>query len=87
MINIEFNSQKFEMTNHQRKIIELARTNNNQITKKQACDLIPFYHNTQKHVGDILTRMVKSNMLKRLKNGLYELSNGQKEIANQSQMF
>lgn len=75
------------MTDKQRKIVEFARSNNNQITKKQACDLIPFYHNTQKHVGDVLTRMVKSNMLKRIKNGLYELSTGQKEIINQSQMF
>lgn len=75
------------MTVNQRKIIEFARSNNNQITKKQACALIPFYHNTQKHVGDVLTRMVRSNMLKRIKNGLYELSSGQKEIINQSQMF
>lgn len=75
------------MTDKQRKIVEFARSNNNQITKKQACTLIPFYHNTQKHVGDILTRMVRSNMLKRIKNGLYELSSGQKEIINQSQMF
>lgn len=75
------------MKDKQIKIVEFARLNNNQITKKQACALIPFYHNTQKHVGDILTRMVRSNMLKRIKNGLYELSSGQKEIVNQSQMF
>ena len=75
------------MTQNQKMIVEFARSNNNQITKKQACDLIPFYHNTQKHVGYILTRMVKSNMLKRIKIGLYELSNGQKEIINQSQLF
>jgi hypothetical protein len=68
-------------------VIEFARSNNNQTAKKQACYLIPYYYNTQKHVGDNLTRMVKSNMLKRMKNGLYELSNGQKEIVNQSQMF
>lgn len=75
------------MTDKQRKIVEFARSNNNQITKKQACALIPFYHNTQKHVGDVLSRMVKLNMLKRIKNGLYELSSGQKEIVKQSQMF
>lgn len=72
------------MTDKQRKIVEFARQNNNQITKKQACELIPFYHNTQKHVGDILTRMVRSNMLKRIKNGLYELSSGQKEAKQQT---
>lgn len=75
------------MTENQRKIVEFARSNNNQITKKQACDLIPFYHNTQKHVSDVLTRMVKSNMLKRIKNGLYDLSIGQKDVTNQTKLL
>lgn len=74
------------MTDNQRKIVEFAKQNNNQITKKQACELIKYYLNTQKHVGDILTRMVRANMLKRVKNGLYELSSGQVEITNQTQL-
>lgn len=74
------------MTANQRKIVEFARQNNNQITKKQACELIKYYHNTQKHVGDVLTRMVRANMLKRIKNGLYELSSGQVEIVNQTSL-
>ncbi|CDS93422.1 hypothetical protein BN1088_1431498 [Sphingobacterium sp. PM2-P1-29] len=65
-------------TKHQQTIIQFARSNDNKITKKQACELIPFYHNTAKHVGDILSRMVKNKMLIRVKNGSFELNLGQR---------
>ena len=74
------------MTNHQKKIIEFARKNDNQITKKQACKLIPSYCNIEKHVGDILSRMVRKNILKRVKKSLYELSTGQIELINQTKI-
>ncbi|WP_418360194.1 hypothetical protein [Sphingobacterium detergens] len=66
------------LTLNQRKIVDYARQNDNKITKKEACALIPFYHNTDKHVGVILSRMVKSGMIIRLKPGHFKLSNGQK---------
>lgn len=65
-------------TRHQQTIIHFARSNDNKITKQQACELIPFYHNTAKHVGDILSRMVKNKMLIRVKNGSFELNLGQR---------
>jgi len=76
-----------KLTPNQRKIVEYARQNDNTITKRQACDLIPFYINTEKHVGDILSRMVKSGMLIRVKLGVYKLSTGQKLAKNQTEMF
>lgn len=66
-------------TRHQQTIIRFARSNDNKITKQQACELIPFYHNTAKHVGDILSRMVKNKMLIRVKNGSFELNLGQRD--------
>lgn len=76
-----------KLTHKQRKIVEYARQNDNTITKKQACKLIPFYINTEKHVGDILSRMVKSGMLIRVKLGVYKLSTGQKLAKNQTEIF
>lgn len=66
-------------TRHQQTIIQFARSNDNKITKQQACELIPFYHNTAKHVGDILSRMVKNKMLIRVKNESFELNLGQRD--------
>lgn len=71
-------------TKHQQTIICFARSNDNKITKKQACELIPFYYNTAKHVGDILSRMVKNKMLIRVKNGSFELNLGQRDNIVQS---
>lgn len=72
------------LSKHQRTLIQFAKENGNNITKRQACQLIPFYHNTQKHVGDILSRMVKSKMLVRVKNGVYELNTGTASQGQQS---
>ncbi|AIM37409.1 hypothetical protein KO02_12455 [Sphingobacterium sp. ML3W] len=74
-------------TKHQQTIIHFVRSHDNKITKKQACELIPFYHNTAKQVGDILSRMVKSKMLKRIKPGHFELGTGQKQDINQIVIF
>lgn len=39
------------------------------ITKKQVCEKIRFYYNTEKHVGEILSKMVKKGYIKRLNPG------------------
>lgn len=59
----------------QRTILDFAIKNNNKITKKQAIEILGncYYCNAQKHVGDILSRMVKSQLLKRIKNGFFEI--------------
>jgi len=64
------------LTDNQKKIVIYAKEHNNTITKKEACKLIPYYCNTSKHVGDVLSRMVKSNLLRRVKNGVFEVSTG-----------
>lgn len=58
---------------NQKKIISFCENNNGKITKKEACNIIRYYHNTQKHVGDILSRMVNMGYLKRIKRGSFEI--------------
>jgi len=60
----------------QKMLLDFAFKNNNKITKKQAVELIGsfYYCNEQKHVGDVLSRMVNSNLLKRIKNGEFEIN-------------
>lgn len=41
---------------------------------------ISYYHNTDKHLGDTLTRMVKNGSLKRVSRGKYQLGSGKKMI-------
>jgi DNA-binding transcriptional regulator PaaX len=79
------------MTPHQSKIIEFCRTFGGEITKKQACTLIPYYHNTEKYVASILTRMVRAGMLKRVKRGHYKATGTRSKpvivIENQMNLF
>jgi hypothetical protein len=35
-----------------------------------------YYHNTNKHAGDVLTRMVKNGSLTRISRGNYKLGSG-----------
>jgi len=74
----------------QKMILEFASKNNNQITKIQAVQLIGncYFVNGSKHTGEVLSRMVKSQLLKRLKNGLYEIQKHQtvKQIVNPNQL-
>lgn len=41
-----------------------------------------YYHNGNKHAGDVLSRMVKSRLLIRVRKGVFKLGNGirKKEI-------
>lgn len=41
---------------------------------------IGYYHNTDKHLGDTLSRMVKNGSLIRLSKGKYKLGSGNKLI-------
>ena len=70
------------LTDNQKAIINKAKENDGQITKKEAVELIGgnYYCNAGKHVGDVLTRMVKSGLLERIKIGVYKTSSkGKKE--------
>ena len=65
----------------QKQILDFALKNNNLITKKQAIELIGYYylHNSQKYVGEVLSRMVKSKLLNRIKNGSFEINSDRKQ--------
>lgn len=67
------------LSEKQKTILEfIHRSEDKQITKKQAVDLIGrcYYANEKKHTGDVLSRMVKRGLLKRIKNGLFEIGQG-----------
>ena len=78
------------ISDKQKIILEFATKNSNQITKIQAVQLIGscYFINGAKHTGEVLSRMVKSNLLKRVKNGLYEIQNKQAvlSITNPNQL-
>jgi len=38
-----------------------------------------YFHNTDKHVGDVLSRMVNSGLLIRVSKGVFKLGNGNKK--------
>lgn len=70
------------LTDNQKAIINKAKENDGQITKKEAVELIGgnYYCNAGKHVGYVLTRMIKSGLLERIKIGVYKISSkGKKE--------
>lgn len=62
------------LTEKQQQILEWTRSNT-QITKRKAVELIGgcYYRNADKHVGDVLSRMVNAGLLKRIKNGVFTL--------------
>ena len=82
-----------KLTIKQQKVVDFIRkSSDNQITKKQAVELIDdHYCNGSKHVGEVLSRMVKSGTLKRIKNGVFTLGNGKGPktfiVQNQNSLF
>jgi|GEM_PF-1958904 len=76
----------------QKQIIDFILQNDNKITKQQAVELIGacYYCNASKHVGDVLSRMVQSKLLNRIKNGLFEINQDKKQtvqgISNPNQL-
>ncbi len=63
------------LTSHQRAIIAEAKRNGGHITKAQAVALIgsAYYCNAENHVGTVLSRMVKSGLLERIKPGVFRV--------------
>lgn len=77
-------------TENQIKVLQLAEKNGGEITKQEVCKHIRYYNNTQKYVGEILSRMVKNGQLIRIKNGLYKIGSGNPptvKIENQIELF
>lgn len=66
------------LTEHQRTILNHALANDNRITKKEAVSLIDrwYYCNADKHVGDVLSRMVNSGLLTRESPGKFLVGKG-----------
>jgi len=62
------------MTDKQKIVFEYVRENGI-ITNDKADKLIggTYYHNSRKYVGEVLSRMVKSGLLLRVKKGIYKL--------------
>lgn len=80
-------------TEKQKAVIAYCLSHSNRITKKDAMAIInDHYCNGQKHVGDVLSRMVKAGMLIREKPGVFVLGKGKRnkrtvEDNNQPEMF
>ena len=77
------------MTNRQLIIKAFSGDYEKELTKKQIKEItgISYYHNTDKHLGDVLSRMVKSKILKRVKKGVYSLYSSSNQISNQNRLF
>jgi len=78
------------LTEKQQVIIQHCRSNGT-ISKVDAVYMLKcfYYTNAGKYVGEILSRMVKSGKLKRIKPGLFELGKGKSDviITNQPNLF
>jgi len=71
--------------NRQRKIIEVFNNDRDKIlSKKDIIQLsgIDYYHNTEKHVGNVLSRMVRNGLICRVKKGYYKLGLLKRKIKN-----
>lgn len=81
------------LSDKQREILDFAYEHG-EITKKEAIVLIggSYYCNSDKHVGDILSRLVKAGNLIRIKPGLFKIGTGkpqkkQTPAPNQQSLF
>lgn len=81
------------LTEKQRTIISYCHAHDGKITKKEAMTLIDdHYYNGDKHVGEVLSRMVKAGLLIRVKPGHFTIGKGTKQRPatvdnNQVEMF
>lgn len=73
-----------KLSQKQKQILYFAINNENRITKKQAVELVGHYYfrNAPKYVGDVLSRMVKTHLLNRIKNGLFEINTNRQQTIN-----
>lgn len=70
------------MTQQQRNILRAAAANGGTITKREVADMSGSYFcNADKHLGAILSRMVKSGLLKRIRPGVFEIGSGKKSVS------
>lgn len=72
-------------------LIDICRKNG-KITTKEANNALElyYYHNHKHYVSEILSRLVKKNVFKRVSNGVYELGSGIQKIKvaeNQQKLF
>ena len=67
-------------TPQQTQILKDANERGGTITKKEIVEMYgrAYWHNGAKHLGDILSRMVKANLLKRVKPGVFEVGRERK---------
>lgn len=80
------------MTPEQKEIIQFAHRQGGYFTKKEAVKQFPYYHNTEKHIGDRLSRMVDAGLLERIAPGKYKIGKGKKSApatidTNQTELF
>lgn len=61
------------MSSDQAEIIRWANTVGGYFTKKEAAKQFPYYCNTEKHIGDRLSRMVNARLLERTKPGHFRV--------------
>lgn len=74
------------MTNKQRTILTFARDHGRTITLEQSIELIGkyYYANERKHVGVVLSRLVKSGHLRREKPGTFWLVRMDRQTQNEA---
>jgi predicted transcriptional regulator of viral defense system len=83
------------LTGHQKTILSAANIRGGKITKQDAVEVLRhvYFVNAEKHVGDVLSRMVASGILKRIKPGVFEVGGVKKkagdvaENENQTKLF
>lgn len=58
-------------------LFQLARSQNGELTKKQAVEAIGgrYYCNADHHVGEVLSKMVKAGLFERIKPGHFKVKN------------
>lgn len=77
-----------KLSTKQQAIIDHIRKHG-QITKQEAIPLIDtYYHNSAFHVGNVLSNMVKQGYIRRVKRGVFEISqpNSTKEVEDKDQI-
>lgn len=84
------------LTPQQTQILKDAQERGGTITKKEIVEMYEhlYFCNGDKHLGDILSRMVKSGLLIREKPGVFKVGKGKKkkpativEIESQTKLF
>lgn len=80
------------MTKEQAEIIRFAQSRGGYFTKQEAAKEFPYYYNTEKHIGDRLSRMVNAGLLERIAPGKFKIGKGKKSKpatidTNQTELF